>query len=629
MTSLKLILDKNKLTGTNYKDWLRNINIALTYDKVIYVTTTSGPLPLNEKSTEADIEIHATWERDCSLAKCLVLASMDNEHQRRHEKMDVKTIFLHTSELYGEQSRVMQYETSKKLFHARMSPGASVGEHVLKLIGLIEDLADLGFILEAELNTDLILQSLPGSYGQFVSNFNMNKLTPTLPELLNILRIEESTQNKGNSSTLLVDRSSKSSKLKPKRKVQKKTPQAKKTAKKGKKKVEVPKKNKGEGFDINKVECYFCHLKGHMKRDCKKFQATLPKKKAQEASTSGVLVVENCFSVSSTAWVLDTGSGTHICNSLQGLKNSSKLGQDEVTLRVGNGAIVAAVAVGDYNLTLPKGVLLVLKRCYYVPKMLCNIISVSLLDIEGYKFVLQNNVMNIFTNQVLIGFGTLFNGIYILNQNIIFNIQNPKKRKFSDTNDAFLWHCRLGHINQNRINKLHTNGYLDPLKTATYETCHSCLKGKLTKTPFKGHGERAEELLGLIHSDVCGPMSIHAKGGYSYFITFTDDFSRYGHVFLMKHKSESFEKFVEYKNEVENQTEKSIKILRSDRGGEYLSSEFLAFLKENGILSQLTPPYTPQLNGVSERRNRTLLDMVRLMMSTAELPLSFWGYALL
>ena len=116
MTSLKLILDKNKLTGTNYKDWLRNINIALTYDKVIYVTTTSGPLPLNEKSTEADIEIHATWERDCSRAKCLVLASMDNEHQRRHEKMDVKTIFLHTSEMYGEQSRVMQTRHRRSYF---------------------------------------------------------------------------------------------------------------------------------------------------------------------------------------------------------------------------------------------------------------------------------------------------------------------------------------------------------------------------------------------------------------------------------------------------------------------------------------------------------------------------------
>ena len=96
----------------------------------------------------------------------------------------------------------------------------------------------------------------------------------------------------------------------------------------------------------------------------------------------------------------------------------------------------------------------------------------------------------------------------------------------------------------------------------------------------------------------------------------------------MKYKSEAFEKFREYKNEVENQTGKSIKTLRSDRVGEYLSTEFTQFLKDHGILSQWTPPYTPQLNGVSERRNRTLLDMVRSMMSFADLPISFWGYAL-
>ena len=99
-------------------------------------------------------------------------------------------------------------------------------------------------------------------------------------------------------------------------------------------------------------------------------------------------------------------------------------------------------------------------------------------------------------------------------------------------------------------------------------------------------------------------------------------------VYLMKHKSETFEKFKEFQNEVENQRAKKIKALRSDRGGEYLSHEFSNHLKSCGIVSQLTPPGTPQRNGVSERRNRTLLDMVRSMMSQSDLPLSFWGYAL-
>ncbi|KAK8523031.1 hypothetical protein V6N12_073742 [Hibiscus sabdariffa] len=150
----------------------------------------------------------------------------------------------------------------------------------------------------------------------------------------------------------------------------------------------------------------------------------------------------------------------------------------------------------------------------------------------------------------------------------------------------------------------------------------------MTKAPFSGKGERASDLLGLIHSDVCGPMNTQARGGYQYFITFTDDFSRYGYIYLMHHKSESLENLKEFKNEVQNQHGKSIKTLRSDRRGEYLSQEFDELLKECGIVSQLTPPGTPQWNGVSERRNRTLLDMVRSMMSHTDLPTSFWGYAL-
>ncbi|KAL0292955.1 UNVERIFIED_CONTAM: hypothetical protein Sradi_6964600 [Sesamum radiatum] len=96
----------------------------------------------------------------------------------------------------------------------------------------------------------------------------------------------------------------------------------------------------------------------------------------------------------------------------------------------------------------------------------------------------------------------------------------------------------------------------------------------------------------------------------------------------MRYKSEAFGRFKEYRLEVENQTNRKIKAHRSDRGGEYLSSEFIDYLKENGILSQWTPPGMPQLNGVAERRNQTMLDIVRSMMSFTELPPSFWGHAL-
>ena len=102
----------------------------------------------------------------------------------------------------------------------------------------------------------------------------------------------------------------------------------------------------------------------------------------------------------------------------------------------------------------------------------------------------------------------------------------------------------------------------------------------MTGLLFKGKGERADELLDLIHTYVCGPMSVHAKGGFIYFITFIDDYSRYGYLYLMRYKYEAFERYKEFRNEVEKQLSRSIKSLRSDQGGEYLSQEFLDYLRD-------------------------------------------------
>nr|GFC17078.1 retrovirus-related Pol polyprotein from transposon TNT 1-94 [Tanacetum cinerariifolium] len=119
-----------------------------------------------------------------------------------------------------------------------------------------------------------------------------------------------------------------------------------------------------------------------------------------------------------------------------------------------------------------------------------------------------------------------------------------------------------------------------------------------------------------------------SRQGASYFVTFTDDFSRYGYVYLLKHKHEVFETFKVFQKKVENQLGKTIKSLCSDREGKYMSQDFLDHLNDNGIIAHRTPPYTPKHNGVSERRNRTLLDMARSMMSQTTLPKSFWDYAL-
>ena len=175
-----------------------------------------------------------------------------------------------------------------------------------------------------------------------------------------------------------------------------------------------------------------------------------------------------------------------------------------------------------------------------------------------------------------------------------------KRCKVNNDSAAYLWHCRLGHIGVKRMKKLHADGLLESLDYESVDACEPCLMGKMTKTPFFRTMERATHLLEIIHTNVCGLMNIEARDRYHYFLIFIDDLSRYEYIYLMKHKSETFEKFKEFQSEVENHRTKKIMFLQSNRRGEYLSYEFGVHLKNCGIVSQLTPPGTPQRNAVSE-----------------------------
>lgn len=140
-----------------------------------------------------------------------------------------------------------------------------------------------------------------------------------------------------------------------------------------------------------------------------------------------------------------------------------------------------------------------------------------------------------------------------------------------------------------------------PLLESSNQLCEACVLGKQHRDPFAvGKSRRATQPLQLVHSDICGPMETESHGGNRYFITFIDDYSRKFWVYFLKQKSDAFTVFKDFNVHVEKQSGYSLKLLRTDRGGEYTSNAFADFCKNQGIKHHLTASYTPQQNGISE-----------------------------
>nr|GEW79991.1 hypothetical protein [Tanacetum cinerariifolium] len=496
--------------------------------------------------------------------------------------------------------------------------GQSVSSYVLEMKGYIDNLERLGHPVTLGLGVSLILIGLRKEYDGFVQNYNMHSMGKTVNELHGMLKLHEQTLPKSNASALNTIRAGK--------------------VQKGKRKfvpkLKIPPPPKRENPAKDSI-CHECGEIGHWKRNCPQYLAELIKKKKNTSSGAGglgIFVIE-LNTILNRSWIYDTGCGTHICNTTQGLRASKKLKPGALSLYVGNGQREDVEAIGAFYLCPPSGLEIVLNNCHYAPSITRGVILVSRLYEDGFLNRFVDNTIQVFRNNVVYFCAIPRDGILeidlsnsLINECSVYAVSN--KRAKLDLDSALLWHCRLGHISKKRIEKLQHNGLLNSSDLTTFEKYVSCMSRKMARKPYTHQVERAKNLLGLIHTDVCGPFKIMSRQGASYFVTITDDFSHYGYVYLLKHKHEVFETFIVFQKEVENQLGKTIKSLRSDRGSEYLSQEFLDHLMDYEIIAHHTPPYTPQHNGVSERRNITVLDMVRSMISQTTLPKSFWDYAL-
>jgi len=160
----------------------------------------------------------------------------------------------------------------------------------------------------------------------------------------------------------------------------------------------------------------------------------------------------------------------------------------------------------------------------------------------------------------------------------------------------------------------------------TISDCKVCIAQNLSNLPFTPRIHRSQQRLDIIYSDFCGPMRTTSIGGTRYFMTLINDYSRWCQVYFLKSKDEAPSKFLEFKRLVENQTGFRIKVFHTDNGREFCNSMDRA-LKESGIQRRLTIPYTPEQNGIAERKNRTLIETARCLLGQSGLPTSFWAKA--
>ena len=333
-------------------------------------------------------------------------------------------------------------------------------------------------------------------------------------------------------------------------------------------------------------------------------------------------------SVTSTdEWLCDSACSFHMCFRKEWFFNFTELDGGVVYLADNQPCKIAGI--GSISLKNHDGSTRVLTDVRYIPKLEKNLISLGTLESKGFTIILQNGILKVVSGALVVMKGIRRNNLYLYQGSTAVGTAAAVSEAEKVAEMSRLWHMRLGHAGEKSLQTLAMQGLLKGAKTCKLDFCEQCVLGKQKRVKFGTAIHNTEGILDYIHTDVWGPTKTASLGGKHYFVTFVDDFSRRVWVYTLKSKDEVFETFLVWKKMVEIQTERKIKVLRSDNGTEYRNDQFSIFCKKEGISRHFTVRDTPQQNGVAERMNRTLLEKVRCMLSNAGLGKQFWAEAVM
>lgn len=373
------------------------------------------------------------------------------------------------------------------------------------------------------------------------------------------------------------------------------------------------------------AKCTKCNQMGHEAVICRnKNQQHDEEAKAADQEEEDHLFVATCFSSfeSSEDWLIDSGCTNHMTHNKDLFRELSNASSSKV--RVGNGKYIAVRGKGTIAISTYSGTKFI-SDVLYVPEIDQNLLSVGQLIEKGYIVLFENKTCLIKDVDGKDIFKVKMRGkSFALNPLEEEQIAFPIKENVTE-----LWHKRLGHYHHQGLLQMKSKEMANDLPELDdhIPNCKACQFGKQSRRPFPKATWRATKKLQLIHTDIAGPQRTPSLKGNLYYAAFIDDFTRMCWIYFLKHKSEVAHVFWNFKARVESESGCRIQSLRSDNGKEYTSEAFNRFCAEAGIHHQLTAPYTPQQNGVSERRNRFILEMARCMLHEKNLPKQFWAEA--
>nr|GEW18890.1 ribonuclease H-like domain-containing protein [Tanacetum cinerariifolium] len=321
-------------------------------------------------------------------------------------------------------------------------------------------------------------------------------------------------------------------------------------------------------------------------------------------------------------WIIDSGANQHMTTSTKNMFNVVDISSLKLSIGHPNGTMANIIAIGSMRFTEN----VVLFDVLIIPEYTVNLLSVNKM-IKDSKYFVGFDESKCYIQDLKLGkiVGTGSESVGLC----MFYYDHNGKTFAGMSNSGIvsyvfkeLWHCRLGHPTDQVLSVLSGKiGYKNGDHTSACDICH---KAKQTREPFPLSDHKSFRIGDLIHLDVCGPYKATSRDGYKYFLTIVDDFSRAVLVYLLKTKAEVFENIENFIKMVFTQFEIKVKVIKSDNGIEFVNNKMSGLLTSLGIIHQTSRSYTPQQNGIVERKHRHLLNVSRSLMFQGRIPLSMW-----